>query len=120
MRDEGRLNLFQRMMLRWRSLHPYNPVHIVRVPAALDTQRLREVVAARLEALGLTGLEVDAARGRFHYAGGHSAVDLSVQPAADDATQALQRLIEREFNRPFDGGAHEQPWRFVPRLRGRP
>lgn len=113
MRDQGRLNLFQRMMLRWRSLHPYNPVHIVRVPAALDAQRLRAVVAARLEALGLTGLEVDAARGRFRYAGGPAEVDLSVQPAAEDAAQALQRLIEGEFNRPFEGGAHEQPWRFV-------
>jgi len=112
-RDEGRLNLFQRMMLRWRSLHPYNPVHVVRVPAALDAQRLREVVASRLEALGLTGLEVDAARGRFRYAGGRAEVDLSVQPATEGAAQALQRLIEREFNRPFEGGAHERPWRFV-------
>jgi len=112
-RDEGRLNLFQRMMLRWRSLHPYNPVHIVRVPAALDAQRLRAVVAARLEALGLTGLEVDAARGRFRYVGGRAEVDLSVLPASADAAQALQSLIEHEFNRPFEGGAHEQPLRFI-------
>ena len=68
---EGRLNLFQRMMLRWRGLHPYNPVHVVHVPAALDAQRLRAVLAARLEALGLTGFELDAARGRFRFAGGN-------------------------------------------------
>jgi hypothetical protein len=112
-RDAGRLNLFQRMMLRWRSLHPYNPVHVVRVPAALDAPRLRAVVAARLEALGLTGLEVDAARGRFRYAGGRAELDLPVLPASDGASQALRGLIEREFNRPFEGGAREQPWRFV-------
>lgn len=112
-RDEGRLNLFQRMMLRWRSLHPYNPVHVLRVPAALDAQRLREVVAARLEALGLTGLEVDAARGRFRYAGGRAEVDLSVLPATTGAAQVLHGLIEREFNRPFEGGAREQPLRFA-------
>ena len=34
-------NFFQRMMLRWRELHPYNPVHVVRVPVALDAERLR-------------------------------------------------------------------------------
>jgi len=28
----GRLNLFQRMMLRWRDMHPYNAVHVVLVP----------------------------------------------------------------------------------------
>lgn len=112
-RDDGRLNLFQRMMLRWRGLHPYNPVHVVRVPAALDEPRLRAVVAARLEALGLTGLEVDAARGRFRYAGGRAEVALSVLPATGGEAQALQRLIEREFDQPFGGGAREQPWRFV-------
>ena len=114
MGGEGRLNLFQRMMLRWRGLHPYNPVHVVHVPAALDAQRLRAVLAARLEALGLTGFELDAARGRFRFAGGRAEVDLSVlPPAADGAAPALQRLIEHEFNRPFPSGAGAQPWRFT-------
>lgn len=111
--NEGRLNLFQRMMLRWRNLHPYNPVHVVRVPAALDAGRLHALVATRLEALGLTGLEVDAARGRFRYAGGRAEVALSVLPATEGSAAALHHLIERELNRAFEGGAHEQPWRFV-------
>ena len=32
----GRLNLFQTGMLRWRDLYPYNAVHVVRVDAPLD------------------------------------------------------------------------------------
>jgi hypothetical protein len=46
---EGRLNLFQRMMLRWRELHPYNPVHAVRVPAALERARLQACIDDHLE-----------------------------------------------------------------------
>ena len=68
-REGGRLNLFQRMMLRWRALHPYNPVHVVRVPAALDAERLRACIGRRLERAGLTGFEVLGER-RFRYAGG--------------------------------------------------
>ena len=34
LRLRGRLNLFQTAMLRWRELHPYNAVHVVRVPQA--------------------------------------------------------------------------------------
>ena len=67
MREGVRLNLFQRMMLRWRDLHPYNPVHVARVPAALEPERLRACVAQRLEALGVTGVWVDRVRWRLRY-----------------------------------------------------
>ena len=40
------LNFFQRMMLRWRELHPYNPVHVVRVPAPLDAESVLALLAA--------------------------------------------------------------------------
>ena len=67
---KGRLNLFQRTMLRWRELHPYSAVHVVRIDRPLDAARLAAVIDEWLEALGLTGLTLDAARGRFEYAGG--------------------------------------------------
>jgi hypothetical protein len=51
------LNVFQRMMLRWRELHPYNPVHVVRIPAALALPRLQRTVATRLRAAGLDAVE---------------------------------------------------------------
>jgi len=106
-------NFFQRMMLRWRDLHPYNPVHVVRVPVALDAQRLRAAIAAGLESSGLTGMAVDRARWRYRYEGGPAQVDLSVLPGGDDAPGLLARTIESEFNRPFEPAAHEQPFRFI-------
>ena len=38
----GRLNLFQRMMLRWSDLHPYSGVHVVQIPQPLVEARLAE------------------------------------------------------------------------------
>lgn len=109
----ARLNLFQRMMWRWRELHPYNPVHVVRVPATLEAERLRETIAARLGALGLTGLELDERQWRFHYGGGPACVELAVAAAGSDAQATLDQLIEREFNRPFPSARPAQPFRFM-------
>lgn len=108
----GRLNLFQRMMLRWRDLHPYNPVHVVRVPAALEPERLRACIGERLESFGLTGLAVDRSRWRLRFEGGAAAVELTVLPAASDPLAQLSRTIESEFNRPFTPARRENPFRF--------
>lgn len=113
MRTDGRLNVFQRMMLRWRELHPYNPVHVVHVPQALDLDRLRACIAGRVEALGLTGLVIDKTHWRFRYEGGPAQVELAVQNAGGMPLAALSHAIEREFNRPFDAAAQENPFRFL-------
>ena len=107
------LNFFQRMMLRWRELHPYNPVHVVRVPVALDAQRLRGCIAEQLEALGLTGLAIDQARWRYRFEGGAAQVQLRVLAASNDLQDLLSRTIEAEFNQPFAQATHEQPFRFI-------
>lgn len=109
---DGRLNLFQRMMLRWRDLHPYNPVHVVRVPAALDAERLRTCIGDWLRSLGLTGLVLDLERWRFRYEGGIAEVELTVAAAGDDALAVLSNAIEREFNAPFSRAAGASPFRF--------
>ncbi len=108
----GRLNLFQRMMLRWRELHPYNPVHVVRVPVALEPERLRACISARLESLGLTGLEIDARRWRLRFEGGPAAVELEVASGGSEPLTVLSRTIEREFNRPFPPARRANPFRF--------
>ena len=113
MRTYGRFNVFQRMMLRWRELHPYNPVHVVHVPQALDTERLRACIAERVEALGLTGLVVDTTRGRFRYEGGPAQTELQVHEARGAPLAALSRAIEREFNRPFSAATQEDPFRLL-------
>ncbi|MGL6113286.1 MAG: hypothetical protein ACRC2B_24605 [Rubrivivax sp.] len=109
----GRLNLFQRMMLRWRDLHPYNPVHVVRVPVPFEPERLRLCIAGRIESLGLTGLAVDRSRWRFAYEGGPAQVELTIVKADGESLAQLSRLIECEFNRPFAPARQENPFRFV-------
>lgn len=110
---EGRLNLFQRMMLRWRELHPYNPVHVVLIPARLDRARLQACIDRHLESLGLTGLAVDLKRWRFRYQGGPANADLSVRAAGADPISVLSGAIEREFNAPFPDERKTTPFRFV-------
>lgn len=112
MRTYGRFNVFQRMMLRWRELHPYNPVHIVHVPQTLDVARLRACISERTEALGITGLAVDTARWRFRYEGGPANVELAVQHGGGKPLAELSRAIADEFNRPFGASAPLNAFRF--------
>src|SRR6185437_10531786 len=62
-RLRGKLNLFQATMLRWRALHPYSAVHVVRVERALSPALLRRCIEKRLEAAGLSGLVLDRPAG---------------------------------------------------------
>lgn len=107
----GRFNLFQRMMLRWSELHPYNPVHVIQIRQPLDAQRLRERIGDQLEAAGLTGLKIDRRHRRFRYEGGPAIVDLLVSTGGD-ASATLSRAIETEFNAPFASTSPVQPFRF--------
>jgi hypothetical protein len=108
----GRLNLFQRAMLQWRELHPYSAVHAVRVPQPLDTAQLRSDIAAELEALGVTGLELDAKRGTFEFRGGPADVELELMEEGAGRA-ALEAHFEAQLNRPFvHAGARVQPFRF--------
>ena len=109
---KGRLNLFQRTMLRWRELHPYNAVHVVRIDRPLDAPRLTAVIDGWLEALGLTGLTLDARRARFEYAGGPANTVLAVHPGGGEPMKVLARELERELNAPFARDGRQHPFRF--------
>ena len=49
---KGRLNLFQASMLRWRELHPYNAVHVVRIARPLVAADLQHAIDERADPLG--------------------------------------------------------------------
>jgi hypothetical protein len=115
---KGRLNLFQASMLRWRGLHPYNAVHVVRVGAALDAQQLRRAIDAQLAAFGLAGLELDPIEQRFEYRGGATETAVNVLPATVDPEVALDAEIERQLNVPFARAGRIDPFRFFALERG--
>jgi len=113
---DGRLNLFQRTMLRWRELHPYNSVHVVFLPGPLEAPRLQQAIDRALAGSGLTGYRVDSRRRRFTFdAPGDGAVgrpELRVLPAAGGAVAATDAEIESQLNAPFARTDLEAPFRF--------
>ena len=106
----GRLNSFQRTMLDWNDLHPYNAVHVVRILAPFDGDGLKCAINSALERRDISALELDRARNTFSYFGGPAQCELSV--LAGDPRAALVAEVERQINTPF---AHLQrfcPFRF--------
>src|SRR5262245_31193274 len=113
----GRLNSFQKAMLEWDALHPYNVVHVVRVTQDLDIGRLRNIVRATLEVRGLTGLNLDWRRGTYQYLGGPAQSEIPCVIDESLPGVALASEIERQLNTAFVRSAQFDPFRFfvVPR-----
>jgi len=109
---KGKLNLFQATMLRWRELHPYNAVHVVRVDRSLEANRLRADIEGELADEGLTGFVLDVARRRYEYRGGVARVELRFVAAGSAPSAAVQTEIERELNAPFPREGRIDPFRF--------
>jgi len=108
---KGVLNGFQRNMLRWRELHPYNAVHAVALPGPVEVAEVAAAAQAELDRCGLTGLCVDRRRGRYEYRGGPAQVSVSHVEGAR-RLDALEAEIERQLNLPFADIEPLQPFRF--------
>ena len=108
---QGRLNAFQRSMLQWNSLHPYNAIHVVRVPGVLDLERLRSAIKLTLESAGLTGLELDERAGTYEYFGGSGSVELKPISPTPPHGPAFAEELERQLNTPFAHNSRFTPFR---------
>src|SRR5262245_32424054 len=108
----GRLNSFQKTMLQWDDLHPYNAVHVVRIPGVLNTERLRLSVGSRLEQHGLTQLELNRTANTYAYHGGRWEGGLKIIPAGHDLLGALGAEMEHQLNTTFDKNGRFNPFRF--------
>jgi hypothetical protein len=106
----GRFNTFQRTMLLWDDMHPYNAVHVARVPAACDAERLRQTLARVLEERGLTGWRMDAKGREFEFRGGPAVIELAVISGNGEPAAALRAEMERQINLRFDRSS--EPFRF--------
>lgn len=107
----SRLNILQRVMLDWNDLHPYNAVHVVRIPEALNLERLRQAVDGTLAACGLTHLTLDRKRGAFRYHGGATTCEIKVWSRDDAPPEALSAEIERQLNTGFSPAGCLNPFR---------
>ncbi len=110
---KGRLNAFQLSMLQWNDLHPYNAVHVVRIPEVFDLGRLKSVITKTLGGKGLTGLTLDPRAGTFQYFGGPGPVEIKLLGAGAESSPEFAEEIERQLNTPFAQTARFSPFRFV-------
>ena len=109
---KGKLNLFQAAMVRWREMHPYNAVHVVRVSQPLDAARLEVSIRRRLEALGLTGLGLDPGSLRYEWAGGAATPAVAFLSSGPDPIATVHAEMERQLNLAFPAAGCFDPFRF--------
>jgi hypothetical protein len=109
---QSRLNIFQKSMLQWNDLYPYNAVHVVRIPDALDIERLSSVINTTLEGRGLTGLTLNRRSGTYHYHGGPSSAEIKITTADAALSPCFAGEIERQLNTAFIQTERFSPFRF--------
>jgi NRPS condensation-like uncharacterized protein len=109
---KGRFNTFQRTILLWNDIHPYNAVNVVRIPHHLDMARLKDNIERHLEYSGLSGLILDRDRKRFEYYRDRKDIEIKTIETDDDTSSALSREIQRQINTPFNKDGRIKPFRF--------
>jgi NRPS condensation-like uncharacterized protein len=109
---QGKLNAFQRTMLHWNSMHPYNAVHVVRIAGAPDQESLKRAIDQTLNRRALTGLTLDLARGTYSYRGGAAGCEIRDLDFAGSTRVLLAGEIERQLNTPFPQAGPFSPFRF--------
>jgi len=106
----GRLNAFQRLMLQWSELHPYNAAHIYRIAKPFSPNDLVDSIRETFQATGTGWVEIEGRGASFR----HEA-DTEPEVAILDGREApdvlLAEHITRELNRPFER-PRCKPWRF--------
>lgn len=105
-----RLNYFQRRMLRWEAIHPYNAVHAVRTagPARLDA--LRKAITAVCAEAGIGQAKVRRSRGCLEYTPLTQPAEIKVVHS-QNAEQELASILTEQINTPFAGAAsHPLRW----------
>lgn len=95
------INLFQRLVRQWETLHPYNGCHALKIRARIDAEKCNQAWHDALAALGL---------GRVRFSGGGYRYDNLNGDAADHsvvicpAGTCIEKYMAGEMNRPFDAG----------------
>jgi hypothetical protein len=109
---KGKLSIPQRTLLLWDRIHPYNAVHIVKIPCPPEPERLKEIVNRCLEAKGLTGLVLDRDSCRYEFRGGPSRLEIEVINKPGESSSALKREVQKQLNLRFLCGLRGEPFRF--------
>jgi len=106
----GKINAFQRLMLQWSELHPYNATHIYRLARPLAAGALTSAVRETFLAAGI-GIAELGTDGRSYRHRPDPNPEVEVIWDAEDPEAELAAHVTRELNRPFDR-PRCKPWRF--------
>ncbi len=106
-----KLNRFQRMMLAWDRLHPYNAAHLLHLRGPLDLQTLRQAVCDACETAGVGRFTLDEPNHAYAYL---PTADASVEYFAGHGPIQLTAvdLVGEALNDPFPAEPHH-PIRWI-------
>jgi hypothetical protein len=107
----GQLNAFQKVMLQWSGLHPYNAIHVYEIAGPLRGEDLTESVDATLQFHGLGAAYLSADGQSFRHAAGNQA-EVEVVACGDNPEDDLNEYCRRALNRPFERPT-SHPFRFA-------
>ena len=108
----GRLNAFQRSMLQWNAMHPYNAVHVARMPGTPDQSRLQQAIRRVLDGRSLSSLTLDPGKATFCYRGGPADCEINDLGGGTSPGDLISAEMERQLNTPFRLDAPFSPFRF--------
>jgi len=106
-----RLNHFQRMMLEWDRIHPYNATHTVSLTGTLDAPALRQAIHDTYRKAGIGQLILDPKQRKIRYAP-IDRIELRELRATSDVEESLRTVICKEMNASFPDGPHD-PLRWI-------
>ena len=107
----GQLNAFQKVMLQWSSLHPYNAAHVYKMAGPLRSSDLADAVETtfRRHGLGIAHLSADGQSFRHET---ETRPEVEVVSCGEDPGSTMEEYLSRALNRPF-GRPTSHPFRFA-------
>jgi hypothetical protein len=109
----GRLNIFQKTMLQWNTMHPYVAIHVMRLRGAFDAARLQSCVKRTIEKRGISQVTLNPEHSTFHYSNGPAKCEIQILGGQSGSLEELVAEMERQLNLPFVHAEPFNPFRFV-------
>ncbi len=99
----GRLNAFQRVMLQWCELHPYNAAHTYQLSGPLNLPALRKAIRDAFEhnALGMAEIDPNGVWYRHEPDDSLQSTEVELVAGSGSPEDRLVAHLARELNRPF-------------------
>lgn len=105
-------NTFQKSMLLWNSIHPYNAVHLVKIPFQQDKQTVEDTLKSVINAVLPGPVSVTEDRFILHEDNDPKLPVRWISHKSGETFQTLEKEITKELNTPFEGERFS-PFRFL-------